>query len=287
MIGTNSILGCLQISRSRRVKLQNSARHIECPWFCKCLQQLILFLRKQDGIHVFNDCQEVRDIMSKRKANLDDGCSPELVVGAEFDGVLEIPIIKPPDKIAIPSGITPFTKRKRAVGTDDAIGFFEKDPAFAEVLINPEAYVDDFLRFRYLFPVDCSMYRDAPLAVQVTNLYRSRAIGSFYQRRGANVYTLIRWGNEYTYTKKYFPERIAFLGAPKRSALCIGTYGCVHSRRDKYYFKAGLDAMLETLEPVLVLVYGSMPDKIFGDYLAYTTFVPFTDWTKRAHGGDA
>ena len=224
--------------------------------------------------------------MSRRKANLDDGCNPELVAGAEFDGNLGIPMIRPPCEIKIPSGITPFTKRERAVGTDDAVGFFEKDPAFAEVLINPAAYVDDFLRFRYLLPVDCSLYRDAPLAVQVTNLYRSRAIGSYYQRHGANVYTLIRWGNEYTYTTKYFPERIAFLGAPKRSVLCIGTYGCVRNREDKYYFKAGLEAMLETLEPVLVLIYGSMPGKIFNDYLGYTTFVPFPNWIKRVHGGD-
>lgn len=68
--------------------------------------------------------------------------------------------------------------------------------------------------------------------------------------------------------------------------MSIGTYGCIKSREDKYYFRAGLDAMLETLEPAVVLVYGSMPESVFGSYHKQTLFVPFPDWTTRMHGGD-
>ena len=84
-------------------------------------------------------------MMVKRKANLDDGCNPELVAGAVFDGELEIPVIHAPAEIVIPSGITPFSKREKAIGTDEAVGFFEKDPVFSKVLINPSSYVEDFL----------------------------------------------------------------------------------------------------------------------------------------------
>lgn len=82
-------------------------------------------------------------MMVKRKANLDDGCNPELVAGAVFDGELEIPVIHAPAEIVIPSGITPFSKREKAIGTDEAVGFFEKDPVFSKVLINPSSYVED------------------------------------------------------------------------------------------------------------------------------------------------
>ena len=153
-------------------------------------------------------------------------------------------------------------------------------------MINPADYIEDLSRFRALVSVDCSLYRDAPLAVQLTNLYRNRALGSYYQRHGLYVIPLIRWGNEYTYTNKYFPEKIAFLGAPKHSIVCIGTYGCSNSKEDKYYLHAGLDAMLESLEPKVVLVYGSMNCKIFDSYLNYTEFVHYPDWTTRVHGGD-
>lgn len=224
--------------------------------------------------------------MKKRKANLDDGCNPELVRGADFDGILEIPIIHAPPNICIPDGITPFTLRDRAVGSNEAIGHFEKDPTFAEILINPDAYIEDLSRFEYIIPIDASLYRDAPLAVQVTNLYRSRAIGSYYQRNGLNVIPLIRWGNEYTYTTKYFPEKIAFLGVEKNSIIIISTYGCLKSNEDKYHFLAGLDEMMITLEPQVVLVYGSMPDSVFGNYFRDCKFVHYPDWISRMHGGD-
>ena len=224
--------------------------------------------------------------MRHRHANLDDGCNPELVFGAEFDGILEIPIIHAPKQITIPSGITPFSKRTRELGTNEAIGHFEKDPTFADILIHPESYIDDLSRFKYVIPIDASLYRDAPLAAQVINLYRSRVIGSYFQRKGVNIIPLVRWGNEYTYTTKYFPEKIAFLGIEKHSIIMISTYGCIRSNEDKYYFSSGLYEMLKTLDPRVVLVYGSMPDSVFKSYLNYCSFVNYPDWTTRMKGGD-
>lgn len=224
--------------------------------------------------------------MSKTKAIIDDGCNPELVAGAEFDLPLGIPIIKAPNNIIIPPGITPFSMRNRAPSLKEAIGFHEKDINFAEVIRAPQNYIDDFGRFEVLISPDNSLYRDAPIAVQLTNVYRNRAIGSYYQRRGQYVIPQIRWGNEYTYTTKYFLEKIAFLGAEKRSVVAIGTYGCFDGKENKYHFSAGLDAMMDTLEPVVVLVYGSMPDKIFGQYMKYAKFVQYPDWTTRMHGGE-
>ena len=45
-------------------------------------------------------------------------------------------------------------------------------------------------------------------------------------------------------------------------------------------------AMLDTLEPEVVLVYGAMPSDVFGDYLHCTEFIKYPDWTTRMHGGD-
>ena len=39
--------------------------------------------------------------------------------------------------------------------------------------------------------------------------------------------------------------------------------------------------MLDELEPEVVLVYGAMPVKIFGDLMNKTRFVQFDDWTTR------
>lgn len=223
--------------------------------------------------------------MNKRKAIMDDGMNPELVAGARFDGILEIPIIERPDELIIPATIVPYSERDKVASCDAALGFHEMDVQFADVLIHPEAYVEDFCRFGAFISPDCSLYRDAPLAVQIANVYRNRAIGGYYQRRGQYVIPQIRWGDERTYTTKKLPEKVAFLGATKHSIVAIGTYGCIRHWDDKYHFQAGLEAMLETLEPTIVLVYGAMHDAIFGQYLHLAKFVQYNDWITEQHGG--
>lgn len=220
----------------------------------------------------------------KRKATMDDGMNPELVEGAELDGYFGIPTIKKPDKLIIPTGITPFTQRNRITDSTEAIGFYEKDPDFADILINPEIYAEEF-NDKIVISPDCSCYRNASLSVQITNTYRNRAIGFYLQKNGAYVIPQVRWGNALTYTTQLLPEKIAFLGVEKHSIVAIGTYGCISSREDKVHFKAGLKEMLLTLKPEIVLVYGGMPNFIFKEFLATTHFIQYPDWIKRKKRG--
>lgn len=88
----------------------------------------------------------------------------------------------------------------------------------------------------------------------------------------------MRWGDERTYTTKYLPEKVAFLGVEKHSIVSVGSYGQLKDRVNRYYFEAGLDAMMETLEPEVVLVYSKMPDEIKQKY-PRTNFKEYLDWT--------
>lgn len=223
----------------------------------------------------------------KRKSIIDDGMNPELIKGAKLDGIFEIPLIEAPTHFIIPKGITPFTKRNHYNSSYyNALGFFEMDQNFSELLISPETYVSDFKKYSALISPDCSLYRDAPLAAQITNIYRNRALGCYYQRKGIYVIPQIRWGTEETYTTKVFPEKIAFKGAERHSIVSIGTYGCIQNKENKYHFEAGLYNMLIELEPKHVLVYGSMPNKIFDNYIRTTNFHQYDDWTTKQRRGD-
>jgi hypothetical protein len=222
----------------------------------------------------------------KRKAIIDDGMNPELVQDADFEGIFQIPKIAPPKHILISEQITPFSICHRDANySSNAVGFYEMDVNFSEILINADECFERIRPFAAMITPDCSLYRNAPLAVQIANVYRNRAVGYRAQRRGLYVITQVRWGTPETYTTSVFPEKIAFLGAPKKSIVAIGTYGCIDSREDKYYFKSGLDAMLIELEPTDVLVYDSMPKSVFGDYLQYTRFHQYDDWTTFKKGG--
>jgi hypothetical protein len=220
----------------------------------------------------------------KHRLTADDGFNPELVTGATFEGIFEIPHINPPRDVMTLKGFTPFSKRRYAPTDSEALCFFEMDTIFADVLRNPYDYIDEFKSFPVFVPCDNSLYRDSPLAVQIANIYRSRAIGHFYQYHGLNVYPLVRWGDERTYTKCFLPEKVAFTGIEHNSPVVISTYGCIRGKENKYHFQAGLEAMLEELEPSLVIVYGSMPDKVFAGFANKSVFHHFPDWITRVKG---
>ena len=226
-----------------------------------------------------NKRKAVTDSAVRNPAVLTDGCNPELVKGAKFDGVFEMPIIKKPRKIIIPENLVPFSKKDRVDNPSAfAVCEYENDMEFKEILTNPEEYVEVLKRYQGFITPDCSVYRDMPLAIQITNIYRNRAIGYYFQSQGIYVIPNIRWGDERTYTRKCLPERIAFMGVQKNSIVAVGSYGQLKDRVNRYYFESGMEAMMETLEPKVVLVYSQMPDDIEGKY-PKTKFVEYPDWT--------
>lgn len=223
--------------------------------------------------------------MASRKNTIDDGFNPELVEGAVRDGIFGMPLIGPPRDATPPQGFTTFSNRHRAPTENEALCFFEHDTVFADVLINPNGYVDEFARFQIVVPPDCSAYRNAPLMAQLVNIYRSRAVGWYYQSRGANVWPLVRWGDERTYTTSILQERVAFSGIAHGSPVVVSGYGCMVGVDNKIHFRAGLDALLDTVEPPVVLVYGPMPESVFGPIMHRAEFLNYPDWTSRMKGG--
>ena len=204
-----------------------------------------------------------------------------MVETAFFDGKFEIPHIDAPKEIIIPEGMVPFSIRERSQDKNDFVCFYENDINFREILINTEEYVDDLKRFPGIVTPDCSLYLDAPLCVQIADIYLNRAVGYYLSQQGLYVVPNIRWGDERTYKSDFLGEKVAFQGVDKHSIVSIGTYGQIKSAESKRYFREGLEEMLKELEPEVVLVYGAMPDKIFGGLYDKTSFIQYPDWTTR------
>ncbi len=219
--------------------------------------------------------------MTKKLNLADEGFRVSLIETANFEGDLEIPCIDAPEKIIIPKGMVPFSLRNRSKDNSDFICFYEHDIKFREIITNTEDYVDDLKCFPGIITPDCSLYLDAPLCVQIADIYLNRAVGHYLQKSGLYVVPNVRWGDERTYTNAIFKDKVAFLGVPKHSIVSVGTYGQIKSAESKRYFREGLIAMLDELEPEVVLVYGSMPDSIFHGLNNKTQFVNYPDWTSR------
>lgn len=223
---------------------------------------------------------------SKRKANLDDGCNPELAIGAMFSGALEIPIVEPPVQIVIPTGMTPYSKATQRPSDGEMCVFFEKDREFADVLINPDACIERLQRFPMVAQIDCSLYRDMPLAAQIANIYRSRLIASHWQRNGLNVWPLARWSDERTYTNELLPEPPAFMGIRHGSPVVVGAYGVLRNRDDRKFFLEGFEALVDYVEPEVVLVYGKSHHDLYGQLRSKTEIHEYPNWTQRMRGGE-
>lgn len=215
----------------------------------------------------------------KRKINMDDGFNPELVGNAYFDGLLEIPKIKAINCSIIPDKMIPINKLSATDNYSEIIVPYVYDNEFGDIVKSPQKYVDVFKKFPAIVSLDNSVYPNSPLSVQIANTYRNRALGYYFQSQGLNVIPNIRWGDERSYTTCLFPECFAFLGAPKNSILCVGTYGACKTKEEKHHLRHGLIAMLDTLTPKTVLIYGAMPDEVFHGLYQRTRFIKYPDWT--------
>lgn len=215
---------------------------------------------------------------------IDDGFRADLVHTASFHGVFEIPGIKRPSEFTIPKDTIPFSQMSRTKDYSEFVVFYEHDIRFADILLSTDQYLDELRNFPGVISPDCSLYRDMPLVLQIANTYMNRAVGHYLQDQGIYVIPNIRWGDERSYTTCELPEKFAFAGIEKHSIVSVGTYGCIQSRENKHYFREGLRAMLDELEPAIVLVYGSMPDDVFREFLHRTRFILYRDWISKKKG---
>lgn len=216
---------------------------------------------------------------------IDDGFAPELVEDAEFDGELEIPIIHNETLGSPPFLLRPFSRRGVTAMPDEYICFYEHDIRFATFLERAGTYFDSVKKFAGVVSPDCSLYRDMPLVLQMVNTYLNRAVGHYLQRNGVHVIPNVRWGDERSYVGTERIEPFAFLGLEKGGVVSIGTYGCIRGEENRFHFKKGLEAMLRIVEPKPVLVYGSMPNDLFAEFVEAAEFVRYDDWTRIVKGG--
>ena len=208
---------------------------------------------------------------------IDDGYSSYLVDGATFVGKYQIPSIPKHDVILIPKDMIPFDKRNVVKERDLAIDFYMHDVAFRQILTSTSKYLDELSRFAAVISPDCSLYRDMPLCLQITNTYMNRAVGFYLQKHGVYVIPNVRWGDERSF-------EFCFQGLPTNDIVCISTHGCIKGEENKYYFKLGLEEMLIVLKPQVVLVHGSMPDEVFSDFLSETKFVHYESYISKMKG---
>ena len=152
----------------------------------------------------------------------------------------------------------PFEKGLRSRNKNQWIHFYSHDRNFECLWRTPERYLSALQSFQGVITPDYSLYREMPLAMQIWNTYRNRAIAFWMQKNNIPIIPNIRWSDERTYS-------FAFEGIPRNSVVAVSACGCIRKPLDRLYFKKGLTEMITVLQPSAIVAYSSAPKTVFDE----------------------
>lgn len=176
------------------------------------------------------------------------------------DGFFQMPIIE--NDNYIPKRLIGFNYAKSSEDKACGIHFYVDDYQFERIWNNPEDYVEILSEYDCILSPDFSLYMDMPMAMKVWNIYRSRMIGQYMQSQGIKVIPTISWAERATF-------EFCFDGVPEGSVVSISTVGVKRNEYAMEIWQNGVSAMLETIKPSAILVYGGKVDFDYGNVKVY------------------
>ncbi len=180
----------------------------------------------------------------------------DLVNNEKAEGFYQMPIIKN-DKF-IPDDLIGFNYAKTSKEKNVGIHFYLDDYQFERVWNNKEKYIDILKQYQCILSPDFSLYMDMAMPMKIWNIYRSRAIGQYYQEQGIKVIPTISWAEKETF-------EFCFDGIPKGSIVSISTIGVKQNKEAFKIWKQGVDELIKRINPSTILIYGGKVDYDYKD----------------------
>ena len=217
----------------------------------------------------------------QKRKKVEDTFKAFLIEGARFTDGEEYPIIEKwmvPDEAGEDIKIIPFRRVKDVKNIEDYyICFFCRDRDFNCVRNNPKKYLNLFRKAKGIIGFDYSVYCDMKIVKQKAQLNDNLSYTFYYGFRYIKVIPNVRPGNDETvadYLKAF----------PPKSIIAIGSYGCVDTAKEKERFRRFLDTILPRLKPKAVIVYGAMPEDVFGVFFEEYRFIQVKPYISTVGG---
>lgn len=155
-----------------------------------------------------------------------------------------------------PDDLIPFNFCKSATSFDAGVHFCIDDYQFERVWNSPERYLDLLKRFQCVVCPDFSVYLNMPYPMKLWNIYRSRALGNYWQRNGITVVPNVTWSGE---------DSIEYCldGIPVGGTVFISTVGVQADEYEGIVLK-GMDEVVRRIRPTRVLMLGKSFGHDFG-----------------------
>lgn len=191
----------------------------------------------------------------KLKKNTDrKGCKDVfksfILKDATYGGNFEFPVLEKCDEI--PNSVISFSRALTTNNYNQWVHFYEDDYEFERFWNNPLKYIDILKKFKGIISPDFSVYRDMPLVMQLWNIFRSRCLAHLCHKYGIKVIPNIRFGDRRTY-------RVCCDGIKKGGTICLGSHGNMKNKIDKDVFLQGAGFVIDTIEPKVTIIYGTIP----------------------------
>lgn len=163
----------------------------------------------------------------------------------------QMPLIK--NDGFIPDRLIGFNYAKSSKDKACGIHFFVDDYQFERVWNYPEKYIEVLNQYDCILSPDFSLYMDMPMPMKIWNIYRSRQIGAYYQSCGIKVIPTVSWAEVNTF-------QFAFKGIEQGSIVATSTVGVKEDAEALKIWQAGMEAMIDEIQPSVILCYGGKLD---------------------------
>lgn len=191
--------------------------------------------------------------LNKDKKSCKDVFNSFMLSHADYVGNLEIPTIDCNN--SEPTELIPFSKINRSDSFKKWVHFYEYDYIIERIWNHPNKYIEKLRQFEGVITPDFSLYRDMPLIMQLSNIFRSRMVGRWLQDEGIDVIVNIRYGDKRTY-------KTSCLGVCKHSSIAIGTYGSMKDSANRKILEDGLPYVINAIQPRSIIIYGTTSKRI-------------------------
>lgn len=150
----------------------------------------------------------------------------------------------------VPKALCSFDQPSRIISEKDTgVHFYVHDRKFRSVVINPQKYVGKFMNLGAILTPDLTLTLEMPRWVRIQRTHLSRCVGAYFLSRQLNVIPSLRW-------VELSDLDFVSEGIPQKSVFAVGSYGNSRDSHSRAIFETGLIELIDTLNPVGVLIYG-------------------------------
>ncbi len=181
-----------------------------------------------------------------------------LILGAEFDGKYQFPVIPacrldstPLDSVDFGESFSKKIKNYRNLN----VNFYIDDYKFTRLWNSPEKYIGHLKCFHSVCSPDFSIATGKsgmPFSINIYNKYRNHALAWYLHMNGIKVIPSISIADKDSYDW-------CFDGYEKGGVVSVCTNGRVRAREARIEFCEGFKVMCERLEPATVIIVGRVP----------------------------